>query len=368
MAMTPRQRVEIALRGGMPDRVPFTIYSNKLPRCQAELELRNAGAVLLERSPSFYRVDTPNCTQKSNSWSENGAAHVRTEIETPKGALTTINRPQSYTTWHVKRMFSDPTDYDKLISLVRDRRYSPNYEAWKMARDRYGDGVFLRGSMGYSPLQEIIYGFMGVDRFSMEWADNRDELLKLYDAMNDSVRALYPIIGKSPVLATNYGGNVSPEIIGKERFEKYILPCYNEAADVVHDLGDNLLGVHFDANNLALADGIAESRIDYIEAFTPPPDCDMSVAQARSAWPDKPLWINFPSSVHLSGVEAVTDMTRTILAEAAPGDGFIMGITEDVPDDKWEQTFPAIARVLSEEGALPLPGSKSLTPIGEIHT
>ena len=54
--MTPRERVEAVLRGRMPDQVPFTIYANKLPRCQVELELRNAGACILERSPVVVRT------------------------------------------------------------------------------------------------------------------------------------------------------------------------------------------------------------------------------------------------------------------------------------------------------------------------
>jgi len=353
MPMSPRERVETALAGGMPDVVPCTIYTNKLPRCQTELALRNAGMCLLERSPNSYNVETPNCTSSSRSYVKDGARHVETVTETPGGTLRTIARPQPDTTWHVKRPFSGPEDYPALKALVADRVYTENYGAFERARTRYGQGAFLRPGMGYSPLQEIIYSFMGVEQFSIEWMERRDEVLSLYDVMNDSMRRLYPVAAASPALATNYGGNVSPEIVGKERFEKYILPCYDEAADVFHEHG-KLLGVHFDANNQVLKEGIARSRIDYVEAFTPPPDCDMSVAQAREAWPDKVLWINFPSSVHHQGVDGVVELMRQILGEAAPGNGFIMGITEDVPDDKWETTFPALMRVINEEGRLPL--------------
>ena len=48
-----------------------------------------------------------------------------------------------------------------------------------------------------------------------------------------------------------------------------------------------------------LSKAIAGTALDYIEAFTPAPDTDMTLAEARAAWPDKVLWINFPSSVHL---------------------------------------------------------------------
>lgn len=351
--MTPRQRVEAALRGEWADRVPFTIYANKLPRCQVELELRNAGACILERSPGVIATETPNVRTTSVSYAENGARLVKTVYETPKGTLTTIGRPAPGTTWHLKRLFTGPDDYAPLIAMVRDRVHRPNYEAFVKARDRYGDGSFLRAGIGYSPLQEIIHSLMGVEQFSIEWADHRDDLMRLYDALTEDRRRMYRILAESPALAINYGGNVSPEVVGRQRFEQYILPHYDEAAAIVHRTG-KLLGVHLDANNKALAESVAGSLMDYVEAFTPPPDCDMSVSEARKAWPGKVLWINFPSSVHLFGVEAVVDMIRQILHEAAPGDRFIMGITEDVHDDAWPKTFPAIARVLNEEGRLPL--------------
>ena len=46
------------------------------------------------------------------------------------------------------------------------------------------------------------------------------------------------------------------------------------------------------------AEVVAASQLDVIEAFTPAPDTDMLVAEARAAWPEKTLWINFPSSLH----------------------------------------------------------------------
>ncbi len=351
--MTPRQRVETALRGDLPDVIPFSIYANKLPRCQVELELRNAGACILERSPGALSVETPNVKATTVQTQENGATIIRTTYETPAGPLTTVNRPAPGTTWQLKRMFGGPDDYKALIAFVRDRQWRENYDAFAKARERYGDGSFLRANFGYSPLQEILYSFMGVEQFSIEWAERRDDLMKLYDALTENHRKAYQLMADSPAMAVNYGGNVSPEIMGIDRFRRYILPHYEEAAEILHRKG-KLIGVHFDANNLALADAIAESSLDYVEAFTPPPDCDMSVAEARRRWPDKVLWINFPSSVHHDGVSAVEELMRQILREAAPGNGFLVGITEDVPDYAWPETFPAIARVINDVGRIPI--------------
>ena len=184
----------------------------------------------------------------------------------------------------------------------------------------------------------------------MEWSDNRDEILRLVDALTAKRREIYPICAESPALAFNYGGNVTPEIIGLERFEKYYVPHYNEAAEILHQKG-KLIGVHFDANCRVIAKAIAATDLDYIEAFTPAPDTDMTLAEARRAWPEKVLWINFPSSVHLASLEKIRQTTQDLLDQAGSCENFIMGITEDVPEDRWRTNLLEISSVLSRGAA-----------------
>lgn len=88
-----------------------------------------------------------------------------------------------------------------------------------------------------------------------------------------------------------------------------------------------------------IADLVAGSAIDVIDAFTPAPDTDMSVAEARRAWPDKVLWVNFPSSQHLAGSEVIYNSTRKIIREIGGKDKLLIGITEDVPPERWQASF-----------------------------
>jgi hypothetical protein len=90
-----------------------------------------------------------------------------------------------------------------------------------------------------------------------------------------------------------------------------------------------------------------------VEAFTPPPDCDLSVGEARAAWPGKVLWINFPSSIHLAEPAVIRSTTETLLREAAPGDRFLIGITEDIPADRWAISLSVILDVIEERGYTP---------------
>jgi hypothetical protein len=194
---------------------------------------------------------------------------------------------------------------------------------------------------------------MGIEAFSIEWAERRDRLLALHDAMVENQRRIYEIVAGSPATVVQCGGNYSSEVLGKERLIEYVLPHWNEVGEIFHRKG-KLLGAHLDANNRLWAEEIGASCLDWIEAFSPAPDTDMTVADARTMWPDKVLFINFPSAVHLEPPEVIEATTLQILKECAPGDGFIIGITENVPEHRWRESFRAILKTVNEHGALPI--------------
>jgi EAL domain-containing protein (putative c-di-GMP-specific phosphodiesterase class I) len=93
---------------------------------------------------------------------------------------------------------------------------------------------------------------------------------------------------------------------------------------------------------------IGGAEFDIMEAMTPPPMGDVSVKEAREAWPDKALWINFTSPVHLQPPAAIETHTRQLLAEAGGRRGFAISVTEDAPVEALEKSLAVIARVLRE--------------------
>jgi hypothetical protein len=60
--------------------------------------------------------------------------------------------------------------------------------------------------------------------------------------------------------------------------------------------------------------------------------------------------------VHLQSQEDIADMTRQLLREAAPGNRFIIGITEDLPPGRWQANYETILRVCNTEGRTPIAG------------
>jgi hypothetical protein len=339
--MQPRERVERALRGEPVDRVPFTMYPSMIPQCSTERELRNRGLCIVKGVPAF-KTRRPHVKETALTYWDGDREMVRRYLETPYGALTTLHEVAGFTNWYRERMFKRPEDYAALLFLIQDEVYEPTYDAFLETQEALGPDFIARAGFGLEPLQSLITGqMMDIQDFCVEWMDRRDEVLRLYSAIVANHRRLYSVVAASPALHANYGGNVIPEIVSPAIFRQYYSPHYNEAAEVMHAHG-KLVGCHFDDDCKSLAPVIAQTDLDYIEAFTPAPDTNMTLGEARVAWPGKVLWLNFPSSLHLRPDAEVVQATVGLLSQLDSCRGLLMAITEDVPANRWQGSCRAI--------------------------
>lgn len=336
---TPSGRVYSALRGEQRGVVPFTIYESKIPQCTVERDLRNRGMCIVQRVRS-YEIGVPGAsTQRVEYHDERGRRMVRTTITTPEGDLTSLVEPAGYTSWTHEHLFKRPEDYRPLRWYLEHMEVRANYAPAVRLCRMLGEDFVVRDNLPLEPLQALASTYMGVDRFCLEWMDNRDEVLGLYHPLVTTARRVYPIVAKGPLDFANYGGNVAAAVIGPDVFRDYYVPHYQEAAEVLHKEG-MLVGTHLDADNSLIMDDVGATDLDYIEAFDP--SMGPSVADAAAAWPAKVLWINWPSKHQLDSSESVVSRTLRIIEEGQHCAGFIVGITEDIPEDRWQQHLQAI--------------------------
>lgn len=359
--MNCAQRIEKVFRGELLDRVPFALKGWRISQCRAERELRNDGLGIID-ARSVYSTHNPNIKAETLHYTENGQTLRRTTIKTPVGDLTSVSRPMAEektesTTWLIEPPFKRPEDYKILQFIARDKCYRPAYEGFLKAQSQMDGEAFFKTTAPGMALHTIMYTYMDVETFSIEWAERRDELIALHNTMTENQRDIYRIIAQSPALVVQCGGNYASEVLGKQRFSDFVLPHWDEVCDILHE-GDKLVGCHLDANNRLWAEEVGASDLDWIEAFSPAPDTDMTVADARAAWPGKTLFINFPSALHLEPPDVVAAHTLQILKDAAPGDRFIVGITENVPENCWRQSFRAILDTCNTVGVLPIDANK----------
>ena len=347
---TPRSRFESALAGELPDRVPFVMWNNKLPGGKADEALLEAGTCVVVKS-SLYDVELEGVDVETETWTGQDG-HQRRQIvyHTPAGDLVRVDSLRPYTMWHETFPFRDAGDYDALLALVESRRFIPRYERYLRADASYGEHGIGRPSTESTPMHEIIYSLLGVEAFATEWFDHRDHVVALYNALLAARRKRLPLLAQSPAPYFVVEANIAVQIVGTQRFKEYYMPAIEEACQVLHAAG-KLAGAHLDGDNRVLAPLVARTSIDFVESFTPPPDCDLSIVEARRLWPGKALYCNFPSSVHLGGATAVRARMKEMLRKAAPGAGFLVGVMEDVPHN---ETLLPLAQGIWDWGRTPI--------------
>jgi len=346
--MTPRQRVLAALRNEETDRVPLTVYSGLLGS-DDDVKALLGDHVTLIIWASAHRTEFRKSTFRSEKSTEHGEELQRNYIETPVGTIHRNYRfdPTYHSTWAVDSYIRKPEDWDVLRFMFEDAVYTPDYEPWLQRKAQWGESGVQNTAVGRTPFQSLAYEYVGVQQLSLDYYDYPEKVQGVLDIMLERQNELDKIYAESPAEVINFPDNITSIVVGRDRFQKYCMPRYRHMAKALEGTG-KLLVAHMDGMLKNLADLIADSPLTSLEAFTPTPDSDVSVAEARKLWPGKQLWINYPSSVHLFSPDVIQKQTRKILDEAAPVKGFLIGVTENVPPTVWRQSMATIDKAIGD--------------------
>ena len=352
VVMTPEERYYAALGGEIPDHVPIIIWNNKLPGEPIDEQLLDLGVCIVVKSSVWEQVFHNIDIDYKDECAAQETIIRDTVFHTDAGDIQMTQRIMPWTIWIEKYPFSSSDDYGALECLISSRYYEPDFKRFVDDEAKYGHQSVARPVTIHSPMHELIYEFMGIEKFSIEYSENRDRLLHLADVLKQDWRRRIELVAASPAKFAVIEGNTQFSVVGPERFKKYYLPCIQEACDILHSKGI-YAGAHLDGDNKTLAPLIAETSLDFIESFTPPPDCDFPLAAARKVWPEKTLIVHVPSSIHLAGIPAIETKLEHILKQVKPGNRFIIGSIEDVPN-RGINTLVPLFNYLSTHGKLPL--------------
>ncbi len=343
---TPRENVLSALAGETPDRVPFIIWNNKIPSPEIEQRLLELGACIIVKSTVWNaHLEGIEVRREDLPPTPDGHTRVRTVYRTPAGEVSSIHAYPPGTVWEEKHLFGSAADYDALEALLQARRYTPAFDAFREADSRYPGQSIARPYTVHSPLHEVIYEIMGIENFCLEWADNRERVLRLVELMATDVDRRVQLMAESPAPLCIIDGNTEISMVGLPLYREFYLPHIERACKTLHAAG-KYAGAHLDGNNRLIVNEVAGTALDFIESFTPPPDCDLPLADARRAWPRKTIMCNLPSALHHQGEAAVRGHARAMLDEGV-GDGrhFIVSVSEDLPNSGRDTVVPLAEEV-----------------------
>ena len=322
MCMTLRERLLTTLRGGASDRIPWNIYAWLAPDTEAARTLHRKGLGFMA-TRRIFRPLYDGVTVTEERKSIGGQPHFYTRIETPVGVLTeeAVLEPNYGSRWIRKFFIAGLEDYAAAEYFFRHTRFEPDFAPWHQADAEMGDGGIVVGEIMPIPIMTLMVSWMGVERMVEGIYDHPERFEALIDALNQHYDRHIQLAAESPAEIVWFGDNVTGTVISPKLFARYCAPTYARAVPVLQSAGKIPIA-HYDGSNRPLVHCLAQTDLPVIEAFTPPPMGDLSVAEAKAAWPDKVVWVNFPGSLFLEPAEVIHAYTLDLLCEGAgPGPG-----------------------------------------------
>ena len=346
--MTMRERTLAIVRGEPVDRVPFVMYDGMLPVDEV-FQVLGEERIGLMRWCGVHRIEYPNCRTESEDFTRDGSPWRRNTIHTPKGSIFEERAFEPvYNSSSVRKHYvEEESDYDVFWSYLDDGVILPDYDRFHRDAKDLGDRGVPLVAMERTPYQQLWVQWVGLNLLGYHFVDFPDRLEQTIQRLTARARRIFEIAAASPADFIDFPDNITAAAIGPERFRKYCVKYYDELAGMLEESGRPVF-VHMDGDLKPLWNDIGSSRVEGLDSFSPAPDNDTTVADAVRLWPDKRLFVNFPSSVHLRSREAVMAETAGIMATAAPGGRLQIQLSENVPLKVWRTSLPAIADAIDE--------------------
>ncbi len=250
--------------------------------------------------------------------------------------------------WQQEYLVKTPADYRLLQRAFEDTRYAATAEPFVRSEAELGEGGVTLGALGWTPLRrspllQVQVDFAGPERFAFDLADEASELMELLELLTGlTLRKLSEAV-QTPARFIKLWENLAIETLGPPAYRRWVVPLYRKILDILSGAGKRLL-VHYDGKLRSIAPDIAALDFD-IDSLTPPPEGDMTVAEARAAWPDKFLWLHPPLGWYREPRPTLQERIRQMVRDAGPRQ-FCLMISEDAPTNCQEQV-PAVLEALA---------------------
>jgi hypothetical protein len=309
-----------------------------------------------------YRADLTNVDRVVRA--QDGSTVV--EYHTPVGSVSckmTLTEEMlasgASISWIDEHVIKRPEDYRVVGHIFRNISLRPDYDNYAAFQREVGDrGLAVAHGLGSaSPVQHLMRDLVDGTQFYYELADHPKEVQQLVEDLTPFYDQLVRILAASPAEAVMMGANYDDTITYPPLFKEHILPWLQRWADILHG-GGKIFMSHCDGENEGLLDLLAASGMDVAESVCAPPMVQCSLASMRRAFGGKITIFGGVPSVALReesmSEEEFEAHMRGLFAEIAPGDRFILGVSDMVPPDaKWERLV-RIAEMVERHGALPL--------------
>lgn len=347
-----RERLLTVFRGHKADRVPLTIYAWIHAWAAKGLSLENrpySPFLTLIDTRGVCRETTANVAVDRKESVANGRREMFTRLSTPLGDLTErVEFDVSFDSrWLREYLVKSVDDYGIMKYICDHTALEPAPEDYLEADAAVGERGVVVGGLPAIPLVWLATEVMGTETWCMGLMQHPAEFDELHESATRLYRRRIELAADSPAEVIWFADSLTGALVSPDRFNRYCLDSYNYGCRLCHQAGKRTFA-HFDGDNAPIKHCIANTGIDVVEAFTPPPMGRMTVAQARAAWPNKVVSLNFPGNLFTCSDAQIAEYAAKYMDEGGCDGKFILGCTEEFPRHEFDRVFSVIARTMNE--------------------
>jgi len=268
-----------------------------------------------------------------------------TTLETPVGTVRQKSKG-GYTTEHYVKT---PEDMEPIKYMLDNTTFHFNPTTFEIAEDIYketGIGI-AQGYYSRSPFMKLILNYVGFENTVILLARHKKATEELLKFMSDWDDRMYDVLVDCPVKLLNFGENIDGNLISPRYFKKYLVPYWNERVKQLRDAG-KFSYAHFDGSLRDLIPLIKLTDFDGIEAATPLPQGDVTVAQIKEGLGDKILLDGIPATLCMPHFpeSRLEETVNELLELFAPN--LILGISDELPPNANISRFKLISKIVDE--------------------
>jgi hypothetical protein len=261
--------------------------------------------------------------------------------------------------WIFEHVIKEPKDYRAVGYIFKNIRVYPAYDNYLEFHRQVGEkGLAVAfGHNAAGPMHHILKQFFDATAFYFEIYDRPKELRQLCEDMEPFFDQINRILADSPAEVILYGANFDEMITYPPLFREHMMPYLQKFSDLIRPRGKFLL-CHCDGENKGLLDLIPESGIDVAEAICPRPMTKVTITEFKKAFQGKvTIWGGIPSIALLESSmpdQEFDQFMKDVFREVAPGDRFILSVSDTTPPDAKFERLQRITEMVHERGRLPM--------------
>jgi hypothetical protein len=249
--------------------------------------------------------------------------------------------------WNKKYFLETPQDYRVMTYIAEHTDFMPCYRAYETQAAALPPWGIAIPELWRTPLQQILVDYAGLENLCWHLSEYEAEVRRLYAALLRNFRRIVEIVAQGPGRYLSNLENFTADTLGPRRYEEFLLPVYEEFFPMLHAAG-KLIGCHYDGRLASCRKQIARAPIDLVESLTPPPEGDLTLTEARAAWPDRMFWSNINVGCYGLPPAELKALVLKRVAEAAPdGRRLAFEVSEQYPAN-WKESMPVVLEALQE--------------------